>query len=140
MDFSSQWYGYANGAIDYQFDLTSCDQFPLESESVSFFYSSHTLEHIPQEYCQHILDEMFRCLKHGGTMRLTMPDFDLAYEAFAENSIGFFVKSPGKGIEDRFLDFFATYLKGKVPSEELHRDFSSMEKESFANYYMRHVP
>lgn len=53
-------------ALDYVFDLISGKPFPLSDDSVAFFYSSHTLEHIPQECCQFILNEMFRCLKPGG--------------------------------------------------------------------------
>lgn len=123
MDFPGQWYYFAKGSIDYEFDLTSGDSFPLASNSVSFFFSSHTLEHIPQECCQHIINEMYRCLKPGGAVRITMPDFDLAYEAFARNCIKFFVKYPGRCIEEKFLDFFATYMKDKIDYEELRNFF-----------------
>lgn len=140
LDLPSYWYHFVEGSIDYKFDLTSSDPFPLSSNSVSFFFSSHTLEHIPQECCQHILDEIFRCLKPGGAVRLTMPDFDLAYEAFAKNDIDFFVKYSGACIEEKFLGFFATYMKDKVSPEELRKNFASMRKEDFADYYTRQIP
>jgi ubiquinone/menaquinone biosynthesis C-methylase UbiE len=140
LDFQSKWYSYPKGCIDYEFDLTSSKSFPLSNNSVFFFFSSHTLEHIPQENCQHIFDEIFRCLKPGGAVRITVPDFDLAYEAFRKNDIDFFVKYDGKCIEKKFLSFFATYLIDNVSIEELRKKFTSMKKKNFADYYTRQIP
>ena len=58
LDFPSKWYSHFPGSIDIEFDLTNGKKFPVKDNSVTFFYSSHTLEHIPQEYCQHILNEI----------------------------------------------------------------------------------
>lgn len=141
MDFSSKWYHFRKGAIDYEFDLASNDLFPIADNSVSFFYSSHTLEHIPQEFCQHILNEIFRCLKIGGVVRITAPDFDLAYKAFLSNSIDFFsIYSGGACIEEKFLEFFATYLKGKVSYKKMKEKLNLLKKETFADYYTGKVP
>src|SRR6266850_7886653 len=66
LDFQSGWYRFLPGVIDYAHDLTSRTAFPFLDNSVEFFFSSHTLEHLPQEACQHVLNESFRCLKSGG--------------------------------------------------------------------------
>jgi predicted SAM-dependent methyltransferase len=140
LDFPSKHYNYLGGSIDYAFDLTSEGPFPLSDSTVSFFYSSHTFEHIPQEYCQYIFNEMFRCLKPGGAVRIMLPDFDLAYNAFAKNDIDFFVKYPGASIEEKLLNFLASYLQDKVPEEKVREDFRSMTKEEFAEYYTQQIP
>jgi len=116
MDCSSSWYRFLNGAIDYKFDLTKPVPFPLERESVSFFYSSHTLEHIPQQYCQHIFDEIHRCLKPNGVVRITVPDYDLAYEAFKERRVEFFMHN------------------------KFEENFRRIEKKEFAEYYISQIP
>ena len=48
LDFSSQWYNWLPGAID--FNLSSDKPLPFKNEQISFFYSSHTIEHIAQEH------------------------------------------------------------------------------------------
>lgn len=140
MDFPSNWYRFLNGTIDYKFDLTNPAPFPLEDNSVSFFYSSHTLEHIPQRYCQYIFDEIYRCLKLGGAVRLTMPDFDLAYEAFKMRREDFFVGNKGQSLCEKFLDYFASYMKSKISNLEIEGNFRNMNKEEFAEYYIRQIP
>ena len=66
LDFPSEHYNYPRNIIDYEFDLTSSNPFPFFDNTVSLFYLSHVLEHIPQEFCQHILNEIYRCLGRGG--------------------------------------------------------------------------
>ena len=140
LDYPTQWYNHTKVFIDYCFDLMTNKPLPFSDNSVAFFYSAHTLEHIPQEFCQHIFDEIYRCLKNGGAIRITMPDFDLAYSAFGKNDIDFFVKYPGENIEEKFLDYFATYMEDKVSREELRKRYNSMEKEEFADFYTQQIP
>ncbi len=54
-----------------------CDvskQLPFGDEIVDKIYSSHFLEHIPQDKGVRVLVECFRVLKYGGVMRLVVPD------------------------------------------------------------------
>lgn len=106
--------------------------------SVSFFYSSHTLEHIPEKCCQHIFNEFYRCLKPKGCVRLTMPDYDKAVDAFEQNNINFFYPYDGS-IEQRFLKIFASLRVGKIINEKIRHDFEHMTKEEFAEYYTKDV-
>jgi len=140
LDFPSKHYPYPSSDIDYIFDLTSDKSLPFKDNSVKFFFSSHTFEHIPQEHCQHIFNEIFRCLKKGGAIRITLPDFDKAYNAYRDRNIKFFVKYSGDNIEEKFLKFFGSYLKKKVPIEELKFFFEIMEKEEFADFYTNQIP
>ena len=138
MDFSTDHYFFLPGIIDYNFDLTSGKKFPLKNNSVSFFYSSHTLEHIPVKYCQHIFNEFYRCLKPKGCVRLTMPDYDKAAHAFEQNNIDFFYPYDDP-IEQRFLKIFAMHKVGEITNEKVRNDFKYMTKEEFAEDYIKDI-
>ena len=141
LDYPFDRYAYPSYYIDYNFDLVSNIPLPFEDNSVQFFYSSHTIEHIPQERCQHIFNEFFRCLKKKGGLRLTTPDFDKGYEAYVNNDVDFFIKSTdGDNIKERFLHFFATFLMKKISIEEFNKNFEEMERYQFADYYTSKIP
>lgn len=134
------YYDYNNIFIDYCFDLTSGKMLPFSNDEVSLFYSSHTFEHIPQEYCQDIFDDIFRSLKKGGAVRFTMPDFDLVYDSFKNKNIKIFEMYPHDHLEESFLRFFATYFIGNISAEELRDNFERMSKEEFADFYTQKIP
>ena len=76
LDFPSEHYGdYRH--VDIIHDLASGLPFPFDGGSVSIFYSSHCIEHLPDSASRHFFDEVYRCLKDGGIFRITMPNFDL---------------------------------------------------------------
>jgi len=140
LDYPTPSYRHSDILVDFKFDLTSHEPLPFEDDSVSFFYSAHTLEHIPHEYCQNILGELYRCLIHGGVLRITLPDYDLAYDAYRKQAIGFFDKYPGEAIEEKFLDFFATFWRGRVAPEDVAREFERMGKTQLADFYTGSIP
>lgn len=142
MDYHSQDYPYRLSLLDYNFDLTSRRPLPFADNSVDFFYSQHTLEHIPQEYCPFIFAEMHRCLKPGGAARVNMPDFDAAYDAARGGRLDYFrpkdhlPPSPAMYLIERF----ATGLIGRVDAAEVERDLVALGKEEFADRYAMRVP
>jgi len=146
LDFPSEWYRFGKGMIDYEYDLTSGEKFPFENDTVYIFYSSHTMEHMQQKYCQHIFNEMFRCLKKGGGIRITNPDFELGYKAYGSKNMDFFKKYIGSTIDEKFLYFFATYYtratseKLKKILDEFKENYKTMSKEEFADYYTSKIP
>jgi predicted SAM-dependent methyltransferase len=140
LDFPSQHYRFMKGAVDYEYDLTSAEPFPFKNDSVFLIYSSHTLEHIPQEHCQFIFSEIFRVLKKGGGVRLTMPDFDKSVEAYRNGAMDYFKLYSGSNIEEKFLDNFASYWKNKVTPKELQKKFNSLPKEEFGDHYTTSIP
>lgn len=141
MDYVSKHYPYPRGCIDYPYDLTSNQPFPFYNDSVNFFFSSHTIEHIPQEFCQNIFNEIYRCLKPGGSARLSTPDFDLAYEAYGDHSKIFpAVHYTEKTLESKFLHYFAGVLRHKISPEIVQEKYKSLSKEDFANYFTNQIP
>jgi hypothetical protein len=78
---------------------------------------------------------MYRCLAPGGAVRLTMPDFDKAYDAYRSGNEDFFASRPGTDApEIGLIEMFATGLVGKVKPEEVREWARSMAKEAFANH------
>jgi predicted SAM-dependent methyltransferase len=132
LDYKSPGYPYPSAVLDYDFDLTSSAPLPFGDNSVMFFYSSHTLEHILQEYCPAIFSEIYRCLKPGGAVRLTMPNYDQIYEGYKERRSGFWAKSGTP--EDSLLGGIATNLRNALPAHEIRAAFESMTKEDFGNH------
>ena len=111
LDHHSSSYPYRVTYLDCNFDLTGGDPFPFADSSVRFFYSQHALEHIPHEFCPHIFSEIYRCLAPGGAVRLTMPDFDKAYDAYMTGNDQFFAHYHGAGagvLENALIGMFAT--------------------------------
>ncbi len=55
---------------------------PFEDASVEAIYSSHLLEHFPQNQVPDVVKEWARVLKPGGTMRIAVPDFGKIAEGY----------------------------------------------------------
>jgi predicted SAM-dependent methyltransferase len=51
---------------------------PLADGVADFVYSSHFLEHLFQKDAEYLLKEMYRVLKPGGTLRISVPDLKYA--------------------------------------------------------------
>ncbi|MBT3305692.1 MAG: methyltransferase domain-containing protein [Alphaproteobacteria bacterium] len=151
MEYSSPWYPMLKRHMHYDVNLWDAN-FPLEDNSVSFVYSSHTLEHIPQEFCQKILNEMYRVLMPGGALRITVPDFDLLYKAASTNDktllgeqLGKFLGPEGMDVDGTthhditILEVMLTEIAGervrKVDPGQLISNFQNMKPEKFADYY-----
>ncbi len=139
LDHPSPWYKINKLFLDHDFDLTSPNPMPFDDNSVDFFFSAHTIEHIPQEFCARIFSEMHRCLKPGGAARLMTPDFDRACDAYEAGDEAYFVKYQGDTLEEKLLYYFASYWADKVPAERVREDYRSMARDDFADYYTSRI-
>jgi SAM-dependent methyltransferase len=137
LDHVSAYYPFARRFIDHDADLCSDDPFPFADGAVAFFYSAHTLEHIPQEHCPHVLAEMHRCLKPGGAVRLNMPDYDRMREAVARGEGDYFPCKIAKDLsfEEAVVEQIATERIGKVAPDVIRRDYHSLDAAAFAEHY-----
>jgi len=61
-------------------NLTSLPLFP--GDVADLIYMCHVLEHVTRDQVGAVLSEMFRLLKPGGTLRLSVPDFDRLIEMY----------------------------------------------------------
>jgi SAM-dependent methyltransferase len=91
IDKLSDWYKQAQGksvAIDW--DLLALTAIPVESDCAEVVYSSHAVEHVPDEAAANMFREAFRILKKAGVLRITMPNIDLHYRAYKVNDKHYF--------------------------------------------------
>ncbi len=138
MDQPSKWYPYKEGVIDCKFDLTSGEPFPFKDNSIDLFYSCHTIEHIGDENFEHILSEIYRSLKPGGGLRISVPCYDLMYEKY-EKCWKDDLDGERKFL-DEFVHEFAQYFSGRVPVGEFQKNFQKMNRSELADHYCSLVP
>ncbi len=80
LDLPSEWYRDVQKDELISVDLTECNRWPVEDESIELVYSSHTIEHIPDEAAKMAFSEAYRILVPGGVFRVACPDADIFYE------------------------------------------------------------
>jgi SAM-dependent methyltransferase len=79
------------GNADYQMDISE-RRLPFQVDSVDAIYSSHTLEHIWPDKLPFVLFEFRRVLKPGCPVRIVVPDFVIALEAYFNGEAEFLKK------------------------------------------------
>lgn len=78
--------------LDLCWDITN--GIPLSTESFKGIYTEHCLEHIVFDKCQLVLDEFYRLLENGGTLRLIVPDAELYINLYFKSQQGELVDFP----------------------------------------------
>jgi predicted SAM-dependent methyltransferase len=63
---------------------------PLADESIDYIVSVHALPEIPYEELIPVLQELRRVLTPDGVLRLSLPDFDKAIDAYRAGNAGYF--------------------------------------------------
>lgn len=155
LDFYTDWYDYDPIYVDYDVDLEERNRWPIETESYDLVYSSHTLEHLTDETVEHTLKEAFRILSPGGTIRLNVPDLNVACRAYDEGRLDWFEdvwlenytdstfyaedKCQGYELEFYLLSFFATYLARdryrETDFQQVRDDWQDLEIDAFLDKY-----
>jgi len=130
-------------------DFTKFESFQIESDSVEVFYTSHVIEHLPNEAIEHLFSEVHRCLVPGGLFRVTCPDMGLQYKAYSCRDGAFWMQPSPWGtvtdsLEIRFLEHFATILCDKkygIDADGFKEVFqSSKSLEEFFTYFYKMIP
>ncbi len=150
LDFYSEWYGakrWLKLSLDYVYDLTSLEPFPLEDATVDLYYSEFAFEHIPDHCSQYVFKEIYRTLKCGGGFRIIVPDIDVFIEKYKNNDVEFFKNDMNVmkhqqnrvgTITEGFFRNFATLLPDDVVNEDQVREnLRTMKKEQFLDYYTK---
>jgi len=86
----------------------------FSSDSADLIYVCHALEHIPRVELSRVLQEWRRVLRPGGTLRISVPDFDVLLSVYRESS--------------RRVDSIVNQLMGQGPPFDNHY---SIWNESF---------
>lgn len=87
---SDRFSAFANGVLSIDVDLISREPLPMDDNTAELVYSSHFLEHLPEESVRHVLREACRVLKPGGILRVTTPDALLEFRAYRERDWHFY--------------------------------------------------
>lgn len=59
-------------------------RFPFVDETFDYVFSEHMIEHLSYAEGRHMLDECFRVLRPGGTLRLSTPDLSFLISLYGE--------------------------------------------------------
>jgi hypothetical protein len=136
LEYRGPWYSfYLPGFIDYHHDLTSSRPFPFANDSVHLFYCEHVIEHLKDEWCEHLFREAFRSLKPGGGFRVVMPDADLIYEALLKRDIGFFrtwMERDNSSLEEAFCTLVAQ--SRSFEKEKINLKLSTLSMHEFLDW------
>ena len=82
LDHPSTRYSNEQAKIDVPHDLMSGESIALNDNTLKAAYTSHTIEHISDEYVEQTFKEVYRMLEPGGVFRVTCPDSDRLYKAY----------------------------------------------------------
>jgi len=150
MDYATSDYPFPRFIIDFNFNLLSLSQFPIRPDSVSFYYASHCLEHLPEPCVRHVLSEVYRTLKKGQAIRIVVPDYDILYAALIKKQINIFprtdadkylpIKRRGQDVIDRFLNLVCTYHVGTTRKEQIEKMIKNYDAQELANQLVNSIP
>jgi SAM-dependent methyltransferase len=109
VDKRSEWYSGNKDNVDIDCDLLDLVPLNMADASASAIYTSHVIEHIPNDCAANLFTEAYRALKPGGVLRVTCPDVEVAYEAYRRGDRVFF-HYLYDNIQHCFLHIFAAQL------------------------------
>jgi len=151
IDKSSDWYKGNNDLIAIDVDLLDAEPIAVEDGTAQVIFSSHVIEHLPNESVAHMFAEAYRMLKPGGVLRITCPDARVNYDAYARGDRIFFHYLYGT-IQECFLHTFAAHLlrsdypESMTPDEvdrvfatrSLEEAFDTITKKCSVDYQRTH--
>ena len=136
LDCQGQWYRYARSFIDFAHDLSSNRPFPFANGSVHMFYSEHSIEHLRDEWCEHIFREAYRCLEAGGGFRIVVPDADLIYDRLLKHDEAFFkswMDRDNASLSEAFRTLIG-HARSPFDETDFARRLSTMSKDQFLDW------
>ena len=139
------------------YNLTQLSPMPFEAESVDIFYTSHAIEHLNNDCAQYLFEEVYRCIKPKGVFRVSCPDMEIQYRAYARGDNTFWPQpSPWNtnlsSTADKFMEHFATILVGvhhsrfnlnninPINPDKFNSLFSSLDQSAFFDELTKSIP
>mgnify|MGYP000044051647 FL=1 len=93
---SPEWITLDISNADFNYDIRQHKPFPFADESVTIIYSSHMIEHLPENTCLYFFEEAYRMLKKGGVLRLEGPDTEKLVDEYKKGNELFFINMLSK--------------------------------------------
>lgn len=150
LDVSSAHYDAMRKGKYLEYNAMTDKHLPFEDGEVSLAYTSHTIEHIKDDYVQNMFTDVHRVLGKGGVFRITCPDADLYYQAMVMNNMDRFFQRRRRWFDERNIpetdvspiDYMVMALatklwsdialpQGKALKNELEKRFHTLSKEDF---------
>ena len=75
-----------NFNYDFDVDLSDFDRFPIADNKLKIIYTSHMIEHLPNESVKKVFKESYRMLKEEGVFRVVCPNVDILFDNLVENN------------------------------------------------------
>ena len=111
--------------VDVRSDVSDLSAF--KDGSVETIYASHILEHFPHVRTQYVLEEWFRVLKKGGSLFVSVPDFDRAIELYTKRGLTDYLVNLLYGDQGYPLAYhYAPFTAGRM--------FSLLNKAGFSDF------
>jgi len=136
--------------IDHHLDIRSMAAFPVADGTAAIVFTSHCLEHLPDDVVAHTLKEVFRILKPSGVLRIIVPDLEKAFCAYKNKDLVFFMSDEisltGDSLERRFVNFFASYKYNGysggplISPEEVADHFQHLDNNGFVSWCVSLIP
>lgn len=127
-----------NSNCSYPHDLNSGTPMPFDDNEVDNFYASMILEHICMEQIQFVFNEIHRCLKPGGTVRIVVPDIFIGMSMYFNNP-----KALNKDMYPSMPDYYPplplTRLLAWIisPDRKRHDGHQNAFDKEVLEYYLR---
>lgn len=87
VDYASDYYNYESNLIDVPWDISLLQPLLVESGSAELAFCSHTVEHLTDEQNRNMFREARRILNTGGVFRITCPNIEQYYQAYARRDM-----------------------------------------------------
>jgi SAM-dependent methyltransferase len=147
---SPEWITLDISNADFNYDIREHNPFPFADDSVSIIYSSHMVEHLPENTCFYFFEEAHRILKKGGVLRVEGPDTEKLVEEYKNGNELFFMsmlskeekKQYGKSLH--FHDVFVgqlscfieqdIHLPVRIPKNEVDEKIQILSPSEFADW------
>lgn len=142
--------------IDISQNLLENQKLSFPDEDLELIFTSHVLEHLPDEAVLNLLRECHRALKKGCIIRISVPDMEKAFKAYVYRDWKFFefggVSTKGNSIERKLVNFFASfkmenygggkhYSGGPIIDEGIVKEkYNSLGKYEFVKWCVRLIP
>ncbi len=143
--------------VDHRIRFRAKKKLPLPKACARLIFSSHVLEHFPDDLCLAILQECYRILSPSGVLRISVPDLAKALQAYRRGNESFFnpengVPCTGESLEAKLLSFFASFRKpnycgiagyagGPIISKlEVQQKFRSLCSYDFVRWCVSLIP
>lgn len=129
--------GWLNIDNDATFNPDRLSVKTIRSNSVDYIVAHHSLQCIDPRLFDDIMKDLYRVLKPGGILRVSIPDIIAAFDAYKDRNIDWFPQMDGEEIDERFMHYLTWYGQNINPITEYGMQHALM-RSGFKQVYSRY--